>query len=514
MSSDSADGPVPTAETSLTDAETHLALRNITWVGVSGQAMGTLAGGAFLVKILVLFDAPLYVFGLLSALPALAGIAQVPAAYFIEKYRLRKRIALIGFTGTRVFVLLLAVTPLFFSAELGIALVLAAILLKALAGAVSGPAWNSIVRDLVPQETMGAFFARRQRLTVGISIPLSLAAGWFVTWWANTNPAKELQGYSILFFFGFLAGLGSLYLVWRTPEPEMPLTTTAISFREIVTTPFRNRNFRHLMQFLGAWGFAMAIASPFFTVYLLQRLGFDMSVVITLTVLSQLSNVAFVRIWGELADQYSNKAILSVSGPLVLGTTILWLFTAMPAPHQFTIPLLVVIHVLRGMSMSGVSLATGSIAMRLAPQGRAASYLAANSLIGALAGGIAPLVGGAVAGALEFYRFTITFNLETPGGVYDLSPLHLQGIDFAFILAFLVGLYAMHRLSFVVEGDRVQRSAVVQKLFEEIKRPMVTYTTVDGAVEILDFPFKTLRQTRRRLNGGRSGRSNRAEDGS
>ena len=106
--------------TGLTDEETQLGLQNITRMSLTGQAMGTLTGGAFMVKILVEFGAPLYVFGLLSALPALAGAVQVPAAYFTEKYRARKRIAFLGFGLTRVFVLSLAVIPLFVAGELGI----------------------------------------------------------------------------------------------------------------------------------------------------------------------------------------------------------------------------------------------------------------------------------------------------------------------------------------------------------------------------------------------------------
>ena len=233
--------------TGLTDEETRFGLQNITRMGLSGQAIETLTGGAFMVKILVSFGAPLYVFGLLSALPALAGAVQVPAAYFIEKYRMRKRIAFLGFGATRVFVLLLAVIPLFVGGQFGITLILAAILLQSISAAMGGPAWNSIVRDLVPRETMDAFFSRRQKLTIGLSIPLSLAAGWFVTWWARTNPGRELQGYSMLFLVGFLAGLGSLYFIWRTPEPAMTPSTGSTAFREMVTGPFRDRNFRHLM---------------------------------------------------------------------------------------------------------------------------------------------------------------------------------------------------------------------------------------------------------------------------
>lgn len=125
------------------------------------------------------------------------------------------------------------------------------------------------------------------------------------------------------------------------------------------------------------------------------------------------------------------------------------------------------------------------------------SYLAANSFVAALAGGIGPLLGGAVAGAMELHRFSITASWESPSGVVSVPAFDLQGMDFAFILAFGVGVYAMHRLSLVAEGEPVERSAVVQTLLAEVKRPVVSFTTASGATDILEFPFNAVRQTSR-----------------
>lgn len=497
------------AVTDLTDRQRRQGLQSITGMALTGQAVGTLTGGAFIVAVLVSYEAPLYVYGLLSALPSLAGVLQVPAAYLVERYHTRKRIAFAGFAGMRLVGLVFALVPIFAAPDIGTVLILAAVFAKSLSGALSGPAWNSMVRDIVPTEEMGEFFARRQRLTVALGIPLSLGAGWFVTGWTQRFPEQELHGYSMLFGLGFLAGLASLYFIKRTPEPVMPPTPSKTKFLDVLLVPFRDTNFRHLMQFLGSWGFALAIASPFFTVYLLTRLGYPMSIVIALTVLSQIANLVFVRIWGRLADRFSNKAVLDVSGPLVLGTTALWLFTAMPEPHRFTLALLIVIHLLRGMSMAGVTLATGNIALRLAPKGHGAPYLAANNLVGAVAGFAAPLIGGAVAGGLEAHRFSIQVAWETPGGALSVPAVSFQGMDFAFLLATVVGIYAMHRLSLVVEGGAVERSVVVRNLFEEIKRPVVTFGDGNQS-SVIGIPISVLRRTGRRF--GRFGRRAGADD--
>ena len=46
------------------------------------------------------------------------------------------------------------------------------------------------------------------------------------------------------------------------------------------------------------------------------------------------------------------------------------------------------------MSTAGVSLCAGNITLKLAPQGRAAAYLAVNALVAGAAATIAPISGG------------------------------------------------------------------------------------------------------------------------
>ena len=139
----------PEAVPKLTDEQRRRGMQSITGLALSGQAVGTLTGGAFIVAVLVAYDAPLYVYGLLAALPSLAGVLQVPAAYLVERYRKRKQIAFAAFSGMRLVGLVFALVPILAAPETGTVLILAAVFAKSLAGAVSGPAWNSMVRDIV-----------------------------------------------------------------------------------------------------------------------------------------------------------------------------------------------------------------------------------------------------------------------------------------------------------------------------------------------------------------------------
>jgi hypothetical protein len=50
-------------------------------------------------------------------------------------------------------------------------------------GAVAGPAWNSLIRDIVPQDVMGRVFSRRMMLGIAFALAFTLAGGYFIDLW-------------------------------------------------------------------------------------------------------------------------------------------------------------------------------------------------------------------------------------------------------------------------------------------------------------------------------------------
>ena len=64
---------------------------------------------------------------------------------------------------------------------------------------------------------------------------------------------------------------------------------------------------------MAAWNFAVNLASPFLTVYMLRSLAFPMSTVVILNVISQLSNLAFLQVWGKLGDILNPKRLITVA---------------------------------------------------------------------------------------------------------------------------------------------------------------------------------------------------------
>jgi len=465
----------------LTEEEADRGLRWVTRDGLASQAMVTFTGGVFLVGFALKLGAPNYVIGLLAALPPLGNLLQLPAIFLVEKIRNRRLISVISAAIARSFWLLIALIPFLFSAKLGLTVLLIALFIRSTVVSFVSVSWNSWMRDLIPQGKLGAFFSRRMTLTTALALPLSLGAAFYIDKWKLAFPGRELEGYSLLFALGFLAGLLGVYFIYRTPEPQMEIKEEKEKFLSLLFKPFQDVNFRNLLAFSGSWSFAVSLAAPFFTVYMLKRLEFDMSFVILLSVISQLMHIIFLRIWGRLADKFNNKSVLAVCGPTFILSILGWTFTTLPEEYSFTIPLIFALHVLMGISMAGVNLTLGNIGFKLAPQEGATAYLATRNIVNSLAAGVGPILGGFAADFFAGREFSMLMRWTTPTRDITLHTLSLQKWDFFFVLAFVIGLYSLHRLSLVKEEGDVQKGILVQELFSELKRDVHSFSTIGGS---------------------------------
>jgi MFS family permease len=349
------------------------------------------------------------------------------------------------------------------------------------------------MRDLIPQNILGSFFSKRMRIATGVGIALSLVAAVYLDLWKKMLPNYEIQGYSILFMLGFAAGALGLYFLARTPEKKMPQLEEKPKILRLLGQPFRDENFRKLIAFMCSWNFAVNLAGPFFMVYMLKRLGLSMSFIIGLSIVSQVMNFMFLKVWGKYTDRFSNKSVLAICGPLFILSILAWTFTTMPEKYFLTIPLLIIIHVVMGLASAGVSLASGNIGLKLAPEGQATAYLATNTIMNSVAAGIAPILGGKFADFFVGRQLAWTLEYTSPTGKFSLPTLNLQQWDFFFALAFLIGLYSLHRLAMIKEVGEVEEKVVMNELFAEVAGQVRTLSSIEGVKQMVSFPFSIVR---------------------
>jgi MFS family permease len=464
--------------------------------GVCSQVRDSLLSGPLLVGYALLLGASNVGVGALSALGPATQVLQLPTVALIERWRARKAICWWAAFVARVTWLGVLVVPWALPPAARPMGLFALLLAASALGTVSGAAWNPWIRDFLPEDLRNRAFARRIAIATTTGAVLSLLAGLAVAE-LGTRLGSAVGGYVVVLGAGATAALLGLVFLGRIPEPAMPPATHR-PWRDIIGAPLRNTEFRSLVAFLATWTFAVNLSTPFFTVYLLRRLGLPMAVVIAFAVLSQLTAALVVRAWGAMADRFSTLAVLRVSCAVFLLAVACWPVVGQAGAHWLVIGGLTAIHILGGLSTAGVNLASGTVAMELAPRGGAAGYLATNALITGAASALAPILGGLSADWLETQRLSMTLAWTSTAGAGEglALPIAIHGLDFLFLATAVVGLYAIHRLLAVTARATARRREVLGALFVEMRdqmpQPLRAITTVPAVRDLVYFPFSLL----------------------
>lgn len=475
---------------SLSDTEVEHGLRMLLMDGAFAQTMAVLSTGAFLVGFGLILGASNTVIGLLAAVGPVAQILQLPAIFMVERLRRRKLASVVCFGASRLSLLGVALIPWLVPIRFAIPLFLILLMLHCGLGAIGGCAFNSWFRDLVPEQRLGSFLARRLAVATFFGAVLSFAGGYGIDLYTNVFGDKQ-TAYGLVFAIASVSGIFSVIFIGRIPEPTMPKDNLP-PLGVLLMQPLRDKNYRNLLIFLGAWSFAVNFAGPFFAVYLIKYLHLSMTWVLGLSVLSQMCNVIFFGVWGRLSERFSNKSVLVFSVPLFFFAFLLWPFTTMPEPHFFTMPLLITIHVLAGISTAGVALCAANLAFKSAPYGRAASYMAVNALICGVAAALSPILAGFAADWFGPYEARLTLHWlqwENATEVFELPTIIIRGLDFIFLIGFGMGIYSIHRLLAVREQGEVAEKVLRQAFYEEMGRMVRQISTVAGMRQLLTIPF-------------------------
>ena len=461
----------------------------------AATAVTAVTTGIVLAAFALYLQASNAVIGLLAALPFLTQLIQAPAVPLVEKLRRRRLIAsTAAFCARLTLPVMVAIALLPHNAWSLTALVAAQVVIGSL-GAVTSCAWNSWVRDLIPEERLGAFTARRTVIATGVTLSVTILAGVALDQVAAAN-----QGVVFAAFFGvaFILGMISVVALARTPEPPMPPPAAGVNLYRLLRAPLRDGNFRRLILFLSSWQFAVNLASPFFTVYFVTQLNYPLTFVMTLSVVSQMANIGVLRFWGQLSDRFSNKSVLAAAAPAYILCIAATALTSQIDDRQLAGAYLIALHVVFGAAAAGVGLATVNIALKLAPRGGATAYIAANTLITSMAAAAAPILGGLFADFFAARELELLIRWARPGEDLDVLHLAFNNWDFYFLMSALLGLYALHRLTLVREEGEIEHKEMVQQMMSEARRVVANLSPVAGLKMMHAFPAGRLMERRRR----------------
>ncbi|QJB42134.1 MFS transporter [Chitinophaga oryzae] len=468
----------------LTEQDTERGMKLVIGDGLAAEVMTTLTSGAFLVAMALMLGASNLQIGVLSALPTFTNIFQLISIWLVRRSNNRRAVTVICTIVARIPLVVIGVIPLLFPGAASIHFLIVFLSCFYFFGSLAGPAWNAWIKDLVPESMLGSYFSRRGSYTQTLNVVLSLAAALGVDYIRRQYPQYELDTYYFLFLLAGAAGLTGAAILSRAPEPQMYMDKENV-FR-LLKRPLSDLNFVRLLVFNSAWVFAMNIAQPFFTVYMMKGMGLSLSSITVLTIISQLFGIFTIRIWGKFADRYSNKTIIAISAPLYIISLILWCFVGIYTKLYANIILLVIVHMLMGIANAGINLSITNIGLKLAPSKDAIVYLSAKNIITAVFSALGPIAGGVLADFFEHKSLRIDAQWQGEKSSLLLHLVALHEWNFLFLIAAVIALISLEMLMVVNETGEVEKNVVVRIMRSSIKNNLKDYYLIGNLVTLHD----------------------------
>jgi MFS family permease len=444
----------------LTEAEIKKGLKLVIGDGLAAEVMITFTGGAFLIAMALLMGASNFQIGLLAAMPMFTNIFQLLSIWLVRRFNNRRAVTVFSSLLARIPLIIIGGSVFFMASDSGVNVLLFFLFFYYLLGSIAGPSWNSWMKDLVPEKNLGEYFAKRTTYTQTLNVILSLGLALAVDYIKSNLPQFELHAYGVMFITGGAIGIAGAFILSKVQEP-VSLVSKENLF-SLFRKPLHDGNFRRLLAFNSAWTFALNIATPFFTVFMMKSLGLSLSYIIGLTIISQITGILTVRTWGAFADKYSNKTIIAISAPLYILCIIAWCFVGIYTQFYANVILLVIIHTSMGVATAGVNLSITNLGLKLAPQEDAIVYLSARNMVISFFGAIAPLIGGFLADYFMDRSLTINAEWISAGFQKTFYLLHLHEWNFLFLIGAFLALIAVELLVHVKEVGEVEKELVVR----------------------------------------------------
>lgn len=451
-------------------------LNTIIYAGICAQSFFTLTGGPFLVAFALIMGADIFYIGIITAISFLSQLVQIPTIYLIERTGRRRLITLIGSLGGKSLWFIMALIP--FISPQNLSLVILVFSVSSIFGNISTCSWNSWMRDLIPMEIRGVFFARRFKLSYSLSSTLGILGGLVIDNFGRVS-LEILKSYSAVFALGAIFGMVNLLFVSRIPEAEMVKSKFSL---ELLKQPFIDKNFRKLLSVMGFWSFASSLATPFFSVYMLKVLDLNIGYVMLFTIITRISNIYFMGPFGKLTDRFGNKPVLAISTGVFVFTAFAWTFTTLPEKHVFSLPLVLILSVFLGLSNAGTDLTTLNITAKLSYPKPAAVYLASVAVVTSIASAIASTIGGLCGDFFSQRQLSFTLEYSEYGVSQRLPLIAFRGLDFQFIFSGIVGLVSMATLYQVREVGEAPTGVVTHELVGWLRKDVGHLTTIGGLI--------------------------------
>ncbi len=376
-------------------------LRRVTLSWAFGSLWMYITTGAALTRYAKLLHMPEYGFGLLAAVPFVSALAQLPASYVMEHYGGRKRLFLAAGLFHRSMWVLVAAIPWFVPDAWWWLSLLGLLAISSLAGHVATPGVYGWFADLVPRQVRGRYFSRRMQVGQLVGLVVTTVVGLVLDQAGAIGDAALRRTISVGLVSAALCGVLDFVILSTVSDPPGRAPDPSVHFWGMLGGPLRNRNFRRYLAYNATLTFGLGYVGQYVWLYAFDVVKLN-NTVANLTLVGAPLIVALIctPFWGRLIDRMGRRPILIIAGVLIAPGAAVWILVTKDNLWWSYILILISVFAWPGVDLANFNLLLGLTASHSADH-HGSAYVAANSIVVAIAGALSGVFGAAIAGAMK-----------------------------------------------------------------------------------------------------------------
>ncbi|HLC76649.1 MAG TPA: MFS transporter [archaeon] len=381
------------------DDKVKRSLRASTTEGCFNAASGSITS-TFITPLALALKATNAEIGVLSAVQDLAHtVAQVPGAKLTGYYS-RKSIWLLSQTTSKILLWIPIILLPFLPINNPVTLLIALMFFVAFFSGLRAPAWSSLMGDLVPLKTRGRYFGMRNMITGLAGLATTIVSGLLVTYY----------GFSVIFIGAILFSIVSIFFFMRMYEPTFKRVfhyRHEFNFnpKHWSTSLSVNKALVIFTVYLFFMNFAVEIAAPFYTVYMLKDMNIGYLWFAIITTFAAAVRIFSFKYWGRISDRFGSRKILIVTGFFACFTPFMWLFVSNPYE-------IIILKVLDGFVWAGMDLVVFNYLLDVTPANKRPQYVANHNFFAGMGVVLGALTGGFLAELLQSSTFLWFYGLQ------------------------------------------------------------------------------------------------------
>ncbi len=369
-----------------------------TWEGVPAIILQTLLGGPFLTGFLLYLGAGSRHIGFVLAITTFVNIAQIGAAFWMQRIRSRKRMLLLFVGVHRILWSATGLIPFLFPKEWWVGVYIGMYTVAFISNTIGGMIWTSLIGDIVHAKVRGRYFGIRNTILNALG-SVCLFVGGIVL---DRFPGE--MGFLILFIPVWICAIANIVIYFFYPDVPFERSTETVFWR-MLKKPFQDRSFLKAALFLAVWLWIQTLIVPLYSYVMLDLLNINYQMVSLITVVQTIVMMAGFYIWGNLNARFSNKTLLFWTLPIIALSCLSWgLMSFMPV-----LIALFLSHIFLGVGVGGFNQLAFNFTIGDTPKSERPMFVAVYSALTGVTSFLGPLIGGWLYEKMEEWPETLTW---------------------------------------------------------------------------------------------------------